>query len=199
MKLNVPFFKQTTPLNCGPMALRMAASYLGDDPGIEVLEKETGINEGKGIYTIQIAIASANIGYKSDFYSKHVSFNEENLNHEYYQKFSDMDLERSKILLEEAKKAGINIEEKSLSLEELLSKITENSVPIVLINWNVIKDKEGYYGHFVPLVGYDEENVYIHNHGLKDTQEFMPINKNLFDKARMAEGTDEDLVIVYKN
>ncbi|MBU0466707.1 MAG: peptidase C39 family protein [Nanoarchaeota archaeon] len=33
MKLQVPFFKQTTPYNCGPMALRMALAYLGNDPG----------------------------------------------------------------------------------------------------------------------------------------------------------------------
>jgi len=50
----------------------------------------------------------------------------------------------------------------------------------------------------VPLVGYDNENVLIHNHGLRDTQEFMKIDRKLFDEARKAKGTDEDVVVIYR-
>ena len=92
MKLKIPFFRQTTKLNCGPIALKMVLAYFGNDVGIEVLEERTGIKEGKGISTIQIATASASLGYKSDFYSKHILFNEENLKHEFYQNYADNDL-----------------------------------------------------------------------------------------------------------
>lgn len=90
--------------------------------------------------------------------------------------------------------------EKSLLLEEILSFVTEESIPIVLIDWNVIMSRKnkGYQGHFVPIVGYDEKVVYIHNPGLKDTKEFMPISRELFDKARKSEGTDEDVAVIYK-
>ena len=200
MILEVPFYKQTSQLNCGPTALKMVLAYFGREVDIGVLEAKTGTKEGKGISTIQIAIAAASLGYRTDFYSKHILFNEENLKHKFYQKYSNMDLKQSKKLVEDAKRAGVNVQEKRLSLEELLEVVTKDSVPIILLDWNIIKGREekGYQGHFVPIVGYDEQNVYIHNHGLKDTKEFMPVLRETFDKARKAEGTDEDVVIVYR-
>jgi len=200
MKLKVPFYKQTSPLNCGPTTLRMVLGYFGNDEGVEVLEARTGIKEGEGISTIQIATAAASSGYRTDFYSKHILFNEENLKHEFYQKYSDMDLEQSKKWLEDAKVAGVNIQERTLSLEELLGFVTKDSVPIILLDWNIVKARKdkGYQGHFVPVVGYNEQNVYIHNHGLNDTQEFMSVPKTTFDEARKAEGTDEDIVVLHR-
>ncbi len=109
-----------------------------------------------------------------------------------------MDLEQSKGLVQIAKKAGVRIEERLFSLEELLCHLTEDSIPTVLIDWNVVKERRGYQGHFVPLVGYDEKNVYVHNHGLEDTKPFFSIDKTKFDKARKAQGADEDIVIVYR-
>ena len=200
MRLKIPFYKQTSSLNCGPIALRMILAYFGKDEGTDVLKARTGIKEGKGISTIQIATAAASSGYRTDFYSKHILFNEENLKHEFYQKYRDMDLEQSKKWVEDAKAAGVKIQERTLSLEGLLGFVTKDSVPIILLDWNIVKARKekGYQGHFVPIVGFDEQNVYIHNHGLNDTQEFMPVPKKIFDEARKTEGTDEDIVIVYR-
>lgn len=200
MRLEIPFYKQTSPLNCGPMALKMVLAYLGKEEGIESLEVRTGLKEGKGISTIQLAFAVASSGYRADFYSKHILFNEKNLKHKFYQKYSDIDLEQSKKWLGKARTAGVNIQEKTLSLKELLRLVTKDSVPIILLDWNIIKERkeQGYQGHFVPIVGYDEQNVYIHNHGLSDTREFMSIPRKILDEARKAEGTDEDILVVYR-
>ena len=200
MRLEIPFYKQTSLLNCGPTTLRMVLAYFGKYVEVEVLEARTGIKEGKGISTIQIATAAASSGYRTDFYSKHILFNEENLKHEFYQKYGDMHLEQSKKLVEDAKVAGVNIQERTLSLEKLLGFVTKDSVPIILLDWNIVKERKekGYQGHFVPIVGYDEKNIYIHNHGLNDTQELMSVSRKTLDEARKAEGTDEDVVIVYR-
>jgi len=199
MKLEIPFFKQTTRLNCGPSALRMILAYFGKDPGMEILEEKTGIKKGKGTYTIQMATAATSLGHRTDFYSKHVLSNEENLKLDFYAKYGDI-AENSKKLVEDAKMAGVNIQEKILSLEELLGFVTKDSIPIVLIDWNIVTSRmeKGYQGHFSPIVGYDSQNVYVHNHGLNNPQEFMPIERAVFDKARKVAGTDEDIVIIYK-
>ena len=119
MKLNVPFYKQTSKLNCGPTALKMVLSYFGEDFDIKILEKETGIKKAKGVSTIQIAITSKKLGYETEFYSINLNFNEEHLKMDYYKKYSNYSEEYPKTI-EKAKNIGVNVNEKSLSLEEIL-------------------------------------------------------------------------------
>ncbi|MEX0877393.1 MAG: peptidase C39 family protein [Candidatus Spechtbacterales bacterium] len=195
----VPFFKQTTPLNCGPSVLRMAVAYFDKDLGIDVFEKATGTKEGKSLSTIQIAIAAASLGYGVDFYSTHPVFNPENEELDYYQKYSDSDRGSSEERLERAKENNVSVHEQSLELDELLGFLGDNSIPIVLLNWSIVKGEDaGYQGHFVPVVDYDENNVYIHNSGFLDGSANMPIKREVFDKARKSKGTDEDVVVVFK-
>lgn len=199
MRLEVPFYKQTTKLNCGPAALRMIIAYFDQDIGLEILEQRTGIQEGKGVSTIQIATAAALSGYKTDFFSKHIYFNEENLKLDFYQKYSDA-TQQSKKVVEDAQKAGVRLEEKAISLEELLHKISNESVPIILLDWNIVKGtkEKGYQGHFVPVVGYDNENIYVHSHGLTNPTPFLSIKREIFEEARKANGTDEDIIIIHR-
>ena len=198
MRLEVPFYQQTTELNCGPSALRMVIAYFDRDVGLEILEQRTGIKKDKSISTIQIATASVLSGYQTQFFSKHVYFNKENLELEFYQKYSDA-IQQSNQVVKDAQKARVIIEEKEITLQKLLQYVTNKSIPIVLLDWNVIKGtrEKGYLGHFVPVVGYDKNIVYVHNHGLDNPTPFLPIKRDIFDEARKAQGTDEDIVMVY--
>jgi hypothetical protein len=200
MKLDVPFFPQTSKVNCGPMALRMALAYLDNDPGIEKVEEAVGIREGKGVSTIELALASAKLGFKTKLFTKHLGFNEENRKLEFYNKYIDTTEERSNKLLVDAKNAGIGLLEKTLGIEEVLGHVSKDSLVIVLMNWNVVKGEEGngYQGHFVPVIGFDEENVYVHNQGRKNPEANLAITREVFDKARKSAGTDEDIVVVYR-
>jgi len=202
MKVEVPFFKQTTSLNCGPTALRMVLAYFGRDEGIKELEKRTGINEGKALSTIQLATAAASLGHKADFYSKNIFFNEENLKHDYYKNYSDMDLKQSENLVKDAKSEGVKVKERILSIGEILKFVNEDSIPIALLDWNIVKfrKEKGYLGHFVPIVGHDNKNVYVHDPDPeKGTGEFIKISREVFDQSRKSSGTDEDIVIIYRD
>ena len=53
-------------------------------------------------------------------------------------------------------------------------------------------------GHFVPIVGYDEKNIYVHNQGLTNPTENLSIPRELFEQARKAKGTDEDIIFIYR-
>ncbi len=50
----------------------------------------------------------------------------------------------------------------------------------------------------MPIVGHDDKNVFVHNSRVTDGQEFMMIHKDTFDKARKANGTDEDVIVIEK-
>jgi len=198
MKLNVPFYKQTTEMNCGPLALKMALDYLGKNLSIEELEKQTELKRGKALPTIKLALVAKQLGFRTKFFTKNFENNPENLKMDFYKKYWDMNGEESQRIFQEAEKAGIELHEKTLSLENIINNIREDRIIIILLDWNVIAKKQGYQGHFVPVVGYDEENIYIHNQGFDSPQAFMPIKRQTFDKARKAKGTDEDLLIIYR-
>ncbi len=127
------------------------------------------------------------------------NFSHEESSIEYYKKYSH---DKGKIILkelaEEMEVLGVSIEERNLPLEELLKFLSKDSVPIVLINWKVIEGKEGFNGHFLPITGYDNKNVYVHNPGIKMAQPYLEIEKSLFIKAWEDKGTDKDTIIIYR-
>lgn len=201
MRLDVPFYPQTSNPDCGPYALKMVLAYFGKDLPIEIIKEKTRIKEGKGVYTIQLAIAAASLGTNVKFLSTSLSLNKVNMKLDFYKKYAEVfSDENFGHLLVEAKTAGVTMEQKSVELKELLSYATENSLPIVLVDWNVIinEKNKGYAGHFVPVVGHDSKNIYVHNQGSKTPTAFLPIKKEMFDKARKSFGTDEDIVVVYR-
>jgi len=200
MRLNVPFFIQTTKVNCGPSALKMVLDYFGKKKTIEEIESKFEMIEGKGVSTIQIATVSSLFGFKTEFYSKSLLFDEENMKLDFYKKYANNNLEESKKQIKFAIESGVKTEEKTFSLENILKFVTKKSIPIILLDWNVVMNKreKGYQGHFVPIVGYDSKNVYVHNQGLDNPQEYLKISKEVFDESRKEKGTDEDFLIIYK-
>lgn len=200
MKFEIPYHKQTTSVNCGPTALRCILDYFGDKSSIDELCERAGILEGKGVYTIQIATAAKKSGFKVDFFSKHIGYNPEHEKEEFYKKYAELDENYSDKIIIDAKKSGVNLFEKAVSFDDFLKFISGDSLIVVLLDVNVIFDGKygGYQGHFVPIVGYDEENVYVHTLTDKDTKDGFAISRELFDKARKASGTDEDFLIVYR-
>lgn len=200
MKLEVPFIKQTTKFNCGPVALQMVFSYFGGDESLGVLEEKCGIKDGKAVSTLSLAICAKELGYAVKLHSDSFDIDEGLMDMDYYKEHGGEDWVKEGLkMIEEAKEKGVNLSEGELELSDILNKINEECIPIVLLDWNVIKGKEGYQGHFVPIVGYDSENVMVHNQGMLNPAEFLDIPRNVFDKARKARGTDGDILFVYKS
>lgn len=190
----MPFYKQTLEDNCGPASLKMVLDYLGETLNNQELEKLIGFKKGAGVFTVQIAIAAAELGYKVEIYSKSVSSLRTDL--ESQESYTDLiDYEIS--LLRKARDSKVILYKRELSLKELLSLVNKDNAMIVLLNWNVMLGKDGYLGHFVPLVGYDRDNVFIHDPNPEGSK-FKKIPKRIFDKARKSEGTDEDILVISK-
>jgi len=200
MKLTVPFYIQGIN-ECGPTTLQMALEFLGKKLDKEQIKKLVDSDYSGITLTMGLAKAAAQLGLKTEFYSVSLGFNTKNFDHEFYQKLTDgADSMKKKILelTKECLKHGVKFEERSILLNELLSKVSNDCIPIVLIDWGKVINAGKFIGHFVPIVGYDEKNVYIHQPGPKDPAAYFPVEKSLFDSARKASGTDEDLVFVYR-
>jgi uncharacterized protein YvpB len=196
MKLSVPYYKSEKDTDCGPLALRMALAYLGESYTFKkISEEERQIDTGL-VWSVGIARASKKLGFPTKFIST-TNFSHEENDIDYYKKYSN---DKAKIVLkelsDEIEKIGIEIQERDMSVEELLSYVSENSVPIVLVNWYVIAGKEGFSGHFLLITGYDEKNVYVHNPGLASAMPYLPIKKDVFLRAWESKGTDKDTIVI---
>lgn len=196
MKLELPFFKSRTDEDCGPLALKMVLAYFGKDVSFEeIAEKERRLDSGM-VWSLGIAIAAKELGHEVEFYSsENFSFDD---NIDFYEKYAD---DCAMIVLEGLKRDAdkLGILKGNLSFKELLSNVTEDSVPIVLINWFVLAGKDGFSGHFVPVTGYDDEFVYIHNPGLASPMAHMPVRREIFRKAWESKGTDKDCIIAFRS
>ncbi len=198
MKITVPFIKSKVETDCGLVAPMMVYKYFGKKYSFNKISKETKQLESGMVWSLGIARASLKLGYKTKFIST-TNFSHETDDLEYYKKYSnDKSMLVLKDLQNEVKELKLSQEERNMPLEELLSLVTKDSIPIVLINWYVISGKEEFSGHFVPITGYDKKFVYIHNPGLAQAQAFMPIEKSLFQKAWESKGTDKDTIIIFR-
>lgn len=202
MKLDVPFYINKGK-ECGPVALRMVLACFGEQHSVEDIQKRVSPEKGGGTFTIGLAKAAAEYGFPARFFSKKIGFNPKNYEMEFYKREShggDKSREIVENLAKKCKKLGVEVKEETLSLKELLRFVSEDSIPIILIDWHVVegREAEGYQGHIVPLVGYDTKDIYVHNPGPRNPSAFFPIKKELFDRARKAKGTDEDIVVVYR-
>ncbi|MBS3072647.1 peptidase C39 family protein [Candidatus Pacearchaeota archaeon] len=198
MKIKVPFYKSKKDTDCGLLALKMALAYLGEKYICQKIAKEIRQLDTGLVWSVGVARASKMLGFPTKFIST-TNFSHEESDIDYYKKYSD---DRGKIILkelfEEIKKIGVEVQERDMPIDELLSYVSENSIPIVLVNWYVISGKEGFSGHFLPISGYDEENIYVHNPGLASAMPYLPIKRNVFLKAWESKGTDKDTIIIYR-
>tara|TARA_Y100000310_G_C20691883_1_gene822833 strand:+ start:140 stop:748 length:609 start_codon:yes stop_codon:yes gene_type:complete len=201
MKIDVPFIKQENSRDCGSIALEMIFSYFGEKVDREQIANLVDSEQRGCTWSVGLAKASSELGFKTEFYSKSLESGDNNFELDYYKQESgggENSLSKVRSLIKKCEQNGVALHEESLTLENILGKINEDCLAIVLLDWHLVRGIGGYHGHFVPIVGYDEKNVYIHQPGDPDPTAFLPIKRELFDEARKAEGTDEDIVLIYR-
>jgi predicted double-glycine peptidase len=198
MKIDVPFFKSIRDTDCGPMVLKMVLGYFGEDYSFEeISEAERQLDSGM-VWTAGIARGARKFGFDVKIIST-TNFSHDDDDIDYYDKYSGDDGMRILgELLAESREIGVEFVEEDMNLEKLLSCISVDSVPIVLVNWFSLAGREGYNGHFLVVVGYDDEYVYVHNPGLASAMAYMPIKRSDFLRAWEFKGTDKDCVVVFR-
>lgn len=195
MKINLPCIKQLTNFDCGPTALQSVFSYFGKNVSVDEMHEVAEVGSEKAFWSVDLGIVAKKLGFPCTLYTifdSGVSYENLDLYQQGALSINDSEIAHKTAL---AKSVGLDIIKKSFSLEGVLSEISEDSLVISLIDWNIIEPKEGrnYAGHFITLNGYDEKNVlFLDSYdGLEKS-----FNRELYDKARKARGTDEDLLVI---
>jgi len=199
MQLQVPFYKNVGN-NCGPIAVKMVLEYLGERHSLRSIQRSSNPEQSDMTWTLALALATAKVGFRTEFYSTYLGFNPKNENHEFYHKNADIEAADKKMaqLHTWCRNLGVKETEQSLSLDEILGRLSTNCAIIALLDVNRIDRKPGYHGHFVPIVGYDKRYVYIHDSGPLNAVPHFRLTRRQFDIARTAPGTDEDIIFIHR-
>lgn len=201
MKTDVPFFEQESKNSCGIAAMRMILGYFGQASTEKELYLECSPEKSGVIWSVDLARLSGKRGLEVEFYTHSLHLNQENQSLEFYQKMTAENTAAQRVdqMIAEAEKLGVKLAEQSLSLSEIKSKLKEGWLAVILLDWRVVSPAENQFdfqGHLVPIVGFDENSIFVHNQGMDDPQPFYEIKNDLFEQARKSKGTDEDIIFV---
>ncbi|CAB3366883.1 Hypothetical predicted protein [Cloeon dipterum] len=135
----------------------------------------------------------------------------------FYAKVIQTDESRVMQRFTSAKTNGVNVEKRSLTIEELLHHLEKHGPIIILTNGNLLQCEickinklstelraclpwsPSYSGHYIALCGYDltRQLVFYHNPSYSDR--VCAITFGDLDDARFSYGTDEDTLLIYNS
>ena len=206
MKLNLPFYPNTKEGNqCFQVAMQVVLKhFLDKEYTIEELDTVTKRKPGLWTWTSQIAPVLYNFGLDVKFFSStelEPYLEGEPFMRKHFGKDADVILKYTDVdVLVDSIKNLLKydlFENRKLTFEEIEQHISQGHVPMVLIDYATLIEKDGpYQGHFVVVTGFDDGHVYYHESGPKDPTPDRKVSKNNFVKAMNANGTDDDVVIV---
>jgi len=207
MILSVPFYENKGDGNqCLQITMKSVLKYFLDkDFSLQELDEFTGRKNCLWTWTSQVVTVLHDLGLKVKYYSKsdlepflqgepfirkHFGKDSEKI-----LKFTDLP-----VVLESIHKLlKYNIfEKRKLSFDEIESHIEKGHIPLMLIDHNKIVGKEGFYqGHSVVVTGFDDQNVFYHESGPTNPEANKKVLKSVFINAWNANGTDNDIIVVY--
>lgn len=196
VRFEVPYAPQENKTGCGIASLKMALEYLGISRTFEELEEVTEFNGG-GLTTTQIAYAASKANLDVKMYSMNLGFSEEVMDKDFYEE-NNYDRKKVEKWIDKVQKTDAERIEKTFDLQELLSLLNEDTIAVILLDWSIIENNEGYQGHFVPITGYNKEEVLIHDPDNPEEGEHRAIDRETFENSRKSEGTFQDFVLISK-
>ncbi|HEX6930470.1 MAG TPA: ribosomal protein S18-alanine N-acetyltransferase [Gammaproteobacteria bacterium] len=164
----VPYYRQTTEFTCGPAAVMMAMAAI--DPSVapdrrlelRLWREATTIfmtsgHGGCGLFGMALAAHHRGFGVKLWVNDREALF------------VDSVRSEAKKEVIrlvhedfgEEIEKAGIEVEYRPVTLEELRHEFDQGAIPVVLISsWRIYGER---FPHWVVVTGFDERFVYVHD------------------------------------
>jgi len=207
MKLDLPFYENKGDgQQCMQVAMQIVLKhFLDKEFSLEELDLLTKRKEGKWTWTPQIVSVLYDNGLDLKYYSK-IDITKfsggETFIRERYGADAEKILSYTDIpILLFSIKEMMNYDLVSTdvpSFKEIENHISQGHVPMILIDYNILEGVEGsYQGHFIVVTGVDDEFVYYHESGPGNAEPNRKVSKQKFIDAWNANGTDNDVVIVF--
>ncbi|XP_048495520.1 guanylyl cyclase 1 isoform X2 [Beta vulgaris subsp. vulgaris] len=213
--IEVPHVKQLSNWDCGLACVLMVLQTIGiNNCSLHALED---LCDTRSIWTVDLAYLLQSFSVVFSYFTVTLGANP-NFSVESFYKLPH-DLDRVDMLFQKSIEAGIRIECRSFSQEEVsLSILSGRYIAIVLVDqcklsqlWledihvsDFCGSNLGYTGHYVVICGYDTDKDEFEIRDPASARKYQKISSKHLDEARKSFGTDEDLLLIsldqrYKN
>lgn len=164
----VPYYRQTTEFTCGPAALMMAMAALDQALSLDrrlefrLWRESTTIfmtsgHGGCGPFGLALAAHHRGFGVKLWLKDRDALFVDSVRSEEKKEVIRLVHEDFS----EEIEQAGIEVEYRPVTLEELKGEFDAGAIPVVLISsWRIYGER---FPHWVVVTGFDQRFVYVHD------------------------------------
>ncbi|KAL5567641.1 hypothetical protein UlMin_024216 [Ulmus minor] len=207
--VEVPHINQLYSWDCGLACVLMVFRTVGiNSDDIESLAEICGTTS---IWTIDLAYLLQKFLVNFSYYTVTFGANPNYSVETFYKEQLPNDLERVDMLFQKAKQAGINIQCRSISREDIsLMILSGKYIAIALVDqyklsqsW--VKDvfisdytssNSDYTGHYVVICGYDTVTNEFEIRDPASSRKNVKISSECLQEARKSYGTDEDLLLI---
>ncbi|XP_028396431.1 protein GUCD1-like [Dendronephthya gigantea] len=212
-KIDLPHVLQKHEWDCGLACIQMILlklQQISDDSALFSILPTLGI--GESIWTIDLANILRHFNINCVYYTITCGVDPGYRAESFYKSDFDAEQVRVNTLFAKAEEMGIKVIKKSITLDEIISKLKNGFIAIILVDsnmlkcnvcnypWNTSDDTSSEYeGHFLVLCGYDPntEVIFCKNPSSYDDECCMDILS--IDQARKSYGTDEDVIFIDMN
>uniref|UniRef100_T1IM08 Protein GUCD1 n=1 Tax=Strigamia maritima TaxID=126957 RepID=T1IM08_STRMM len=170
---------------------------------------------GKSVWTIDLAYLLKRFSIEHIYYTVTVGVNPDYKTEKFYKDNFLANEFRVNDKFKDAINNNIVVIKRSLMLNEILHHIACGNPAIVLVNSNLIDCSScgsvlsgwtqyfsrllSFTGHFILLCGYDENNLQLMYRNPAKHDKVCLMSYEIFEKARRCRGTDEDIILIFRN
>ncbi|KAL2548814.1 guanylyl cyclase 1 [Forsythia ovata] len=207
--IEVPHINQLRTWDCGLACVLMVLRTLGIyNCNIQELGK---LCSTTSIWTVDLAYLLQKFSVRFSYCTVTLGANPNFYVETFYKEQLPNDLVRVNVLFQEAREAGINIECRSISSDEISELILSgNYIAIALVdqyklNRSWLEDvyisdfysgSPGYTGHYVIICGYDAVTNEFEIRDPASSRQFERVTSSCLEESRKSFGTDEDILLI---
>lgn len=219
-KIELPHIKQRTDWDCGlACCLMVLQKIFGNKFDSAKYEKICATrNFGTSVWTIDIASIFTEFKLDYVFYTLTLGVDPSYEGNSFYKRTFNVDEMRVNSLFTVAPYLGLKVEKRSISLEEIISKLIKGYIAIVLVNSNALvcnwcevftpnklrifadclcpSPPREYCGHYIVLCGFDADKRSVYYKNPSFNENLCCTKFDMFESARHSYGTDDDIIFI---
>ncbi|CAM8919988.1 unnamed protein product [Rhodiola kirilowii] len=207
--IDVPHYNQQSSWDCGLACILMVLNTIGaSDCNIRDLKDLCNINS---IWTVDLAYLLQKFSIQFSYFTVTLGANPTYSAEKFYMDQFSEDLVRVDMLFQNASKAGIDIQCRSISEKEVSMFILSGKyVAVALVDQSKLSDSwskdvyvseffgrdTAYTGHYIVVCGYDTATAEFEIRDPASSRKSRMITSECLKEARQSFGTDEDLLLI---